>query len=219
MSSGVDAESLLRLQLVADAALEHLDLEALLEAVVARTRGLLDVDTATVLLVDEDGDTLLARAAAGLEGEVEQRVRVPIGRGFAGRVAATRAPVVIPELDLAEVVNPLLRARGLRSLAGVPLLVREELLGVLHVGSVPHRSFTDDEVVLLQLAGNRIAAALANALLYQREREARKRLEQIQAVTDTALAQLNLEELLDRLLTRIREILGTDTAAVLLLDD
>ena len=110
MTAGVDAESLLRLQLVAEAALAHLELEDLLAAVVARTRDLLDVDTATVLLVDEDDPrTLVARGAAGIEEEVEQRARVPIGRGFAGRVAATREPLVIPDLDDADVVNPLLR--------------------------------------------------------------------------------------------------------------
>jgi len=220
MAVGVDAESLLRLQLVADAALEHLDLEDLLLAVATRTRELLDVDTTTVLLVDEDDPAMLAaRAAVGIEEEVEHHVRVPIGRGFAGRVAATRKPVVIPELEFADVVNPLLRARGLKSLAGVPLLAREQFLGVLHVGSLEPRHFSADEVVLLQLAASRIAAAVANALLFQREREARRRVEQIQAVTDTALAQLDLEELLDQLLTRIRDILETDTAAVLLLDE
>jgi signal transduction histidine kinase len=220
MTAGVDAESLLRLQLVADAALEHLELEDLLQAVVARTRELLDADTATVLLIDEDDPgSLVARAAAGLEEEVERRVRVPVGAGFAGRVAATQEPVVILDLDLAEVVNPLLRERGLKSLAGVPLLVRDRLVGVLHVGSVVSRQFNADEIVLLQLAASRIAAGLANALLFQREREARRRLEQIQAVTDTALAQLALDALLDQLLTRVRDILGTDTAAVLLLDD
>src|SRR4029078_8931213 len=132
-------------------------------------------------------------------------------------VAATREPVVIPELDLADVVNPLLRARGLSSLAGVPLLAREQLLGGLPGGSLAPRTFTADEVLLLQLAASRIASAIANALLFKRERDARRRLEQIQAVTDTALAQLTLDELLDHLLSRIRDLLSIDTAVRTLL--
>src|SRR5215203_285514 len=219
MTAGVDSGSLLRLQLVADAALAHLDLDELLAAVVGRTRELLDVDTTTVLLLDDDGTELVARAALGIEEEVEQRVRVPVGRGFAGRIAATREAVVIVDLDHADVVNPLLRQRGLRSLAGVPLLVGDELLGVLHVGSLTSRAFTQDEVVLLQLAGNRVAAAVANAILYGRERDARIRLERIQAVTDAALAYLDLDQLLNELLVRIRDALEADTAAFLLLDE
>ena len=112
MTAGVDSGSLLRLQLVADAALAHLDLDELLAGVVERTRELLDVDTTTVLLLDDDGTELVARAALGIEEEVEQRVRVPVGRGFAGRVAATREAVVILDLDHADVVNPLLRGGG-----------------------------------------------------------------------------------------------------------
>src|SRR5215204_7720157 len=82
-------------------------LEDLLADDLLRIKGFLDVDTVAVLLLDENEDVLVARAASGLEEEVEQGVRIPVGKGFAGRVAATQSPVVIEDVDQADVLNPI----------------------------------------------------------------------------------------------------------------
>ena len=79
----------------------------------------------------------------------------------ASRVAspATREAVRITDLEHAEIVNPLLREKGLKSLLGVPLIVEGAVIGVLHVGSLEERDFTDDDVELLMSAGDRAALA------------------------------------------------------------
>ena len=82
------------------------------------------------MLLDEDANELVARAAVGLEEEVEQGVRIEVGRGFAGRVAAERRPVVLHDVDHSDVLNPILRDKGIKSLVGVPLLVRGAAIGV-----------------------------------------------------------------------------------------
>ena len=115
------------------------------------------MDTAVVLLADPAGTHLEAFAARGLEEEVLQGYRMPVGGGFAGRIAASRGPAVLDEVHADTVVNPLLLRKGLRSLSGVPLVVGASLLGVLHVGSLTPRHFTAEDVVTLQLAGERIA--------------------------------------------------------------
>jgi GAF domain-containing protein len=217
-ATAAESERLQRLQALTDAALANLDLEELLSSLLGRTRELLEADTCAVLLLDEDADELAARAAVGIEEEVERGVRIPVGRGFAGRVAAERRPVVLDDVDHAEVLNPILREKGIKSLLGVPLLVGGAAIGVLHVGVLHHRVFSDTDVELLQLAGDRAAPAIEHARAYEAERKARERLEHVQAVTDAALAHLELDELLGVLLPRIRSILRADTYAVLLLD-
>jgi signal transduction histidine kinase len=214
----IDAERLRRLQSVTDAALAHLDLETLLAELLLRTRDVLQVDTCAVLLLDGDTNELVARAAVGLEEEVEQGVRIPVGAGFAGTIAARKQPVILPDVDHAFVLNPLLREKGIKSMLGVPLLVGGDVLGVLHVGSLTYRTFTNANVELLQLVADRAALAIEHARLYAAEREARVRIENVQAVTDAALAHLEVDELLSVLLPRIRGILEADTCAVLLLD-
>ncbi len=162
------AEDKLRdIRSVTDAALSHLGADDLLTALLSRVREILDADTAAVLLLDNSGQQLIATAASGLEEEVSQGVRIPVGRGFAGRIAAERQPVILDHVDHNNVLNPILFEKGIRSLAGVPLLVHGTVLGVLPVGTVPNRVFTADEAGLLQLAADR--AALAVQSLQSRE--------------------------------------------------
>ena len=213
-----NADRLERLQAVTDAALAHLEVEELLRVLLPRIRDILGADTCAVLLLDEDTDELVARAAVGIEEEVEAGVRIPVGGGFAGQVAAGKRPVVLDDIDEAEVLNPILREKGIKSMLGVPLLVAGGVIGVLHIGTLKRRRFDDDDVELLQLAADRAAVAIEHARLFEAERRARRRVEHVQAVTDAALAHLELEELLEVLLPRIRDILVADTCAVLLLD-
>jgi signal transduction histidine kinase len=214
-----DADRLRRLQALTDAALAHLELDALLPTLLLRTREILEVDTCAVLLLDEETDELVARAAVGIEEEVERGVRIPVGQGFAGRVAADRQAVILDDVDHADVLNPILREKGIKSMLGVPLQAGGRLLGVLHVGVLAHRVFTASDVELLQFAGDRAAIAIEHARAFEAERTARKRVEHVQAVTDAALAHLALDDLFEVLLPRIREILEADTCAVLLLDE
>jgi serine phosphatase RsbU (regulator of sigma subunit)/anti-sigma regulatory factor (Ser/Thr protein kinase) len=167
---GQSLAELRALQRVTDAALAYLPVEELLSELLIRIRDILHADTAAILLLDDEGRTLVARAAKGIEEEVEQGVRIPVGKGFAGRVAAERKPVAIFNLDEFEVVNPILRDKGIRSLLGVPLLVEGRVLGVLHVGTLTPRRFVEADVDLLRLAADRAALAIEHAQLYEHRR-------------------------------------------------
>src|SRR5580704_42462 len=140
--------------------LAYFSLESLLEELLDRVRDILHADTAAILLLDRDRDVLLARAARGMEQEVREGVQIPLGRGFAGLVAAHRRPIAIADVDHADILNPLLRQRGICSLLGVPLLVEGRVIGVLHVGTLHTRVFDDDDVQLLQMVADRAALAV-----------------------------------------------------------
>ena len=218
-----DRQVLDALQRITDASLAFLPEEDLLQELLRRVSEVLEIDTVAILLLE--GDALHARAAKGIEEEVEQGVRIPVGRGFAGRIAAERRPITITDVNHADILNPILREKGIQSLLGVPLLVQGRVVGVLHVGSLVPRVFSDEERDLLQLAGDRAALAIAQTRLLLREREAResaeaatRRLESLQRVTDAALAYLPEEELLHELLERVAEALHVDTVAILLLE-
>ena len=92
-----------------------------------------------------------------------------MGKGFRRADRGARHPVVIEELDDTRVVNPILLAKGIRSLMGAPLLTDGAVLGVLHVGTLSPRAFTSQDVDLLQLAADRAALAV-QALAAQLDR-------------------------------------------------
>src|SRR6059058_943694 len=90
------------LEAVTDTALGRLSLEELLSELLVRVRSILGVDTAAILL--REGEELVAG------------VRIPIGRGFAGLVASEKRPIFIEDVDHSQVLNPILREKGVRSL-------------------------------------------------------------------------------------------------------
>jgi serine phosphatase RsbU (regulator of sigma subunit) len=161
----LSTERLRRLEVVTDSALAHLGVQELLEELLDRVRELLEVDTTAVLLLDPSARYLLATAARGIEEEVAQGVRIPLGEGFAGRIALEKRPVYLEKVEHANVLNPLLRERGIESLLGVPLVSSGRVLGVLHVGTLTHRSFSDAEIDLLQLVADRIALAVQTRIV------------------------------------------------------
>jgi GAF domain-containing protein len=187
------------LELISEAALTHLDLDRLLQDLLEGVRTVMRTDTSVVLLLDESGDELVASWARGLEEEVEARVRIPMGKGFAGRVAATRAPVFIPDTERAELVNPLLTKHGLKSLLGVPLMVEGRLLGVLHVGSIKRRVFTNDDERTLLLLADRVALAIGQSSLYESARAAGRRLEFLAEASELLGSTLDYSAALERL--------------------
>jgi sigma-B regulation protein RsbU (phosphoserine phosphatase) len=161
---------------ITDAALSRLDDDDLLAELLERTRAILQADTAAALLLDFSSGHLLATASAGLEEAVRQGVRIPVGRGFAGRIAAEHRPVVLDHVDHSTVLNPILLEKGIRALMGVPLITGGKVIGVLHVGSLTERVFTREDVELLELAADRVAAVIAS-LIAQENRVAAEALQ------------------------------------------
>lgn len=128
-------------------------------------------DSVSVLVLDAAKTALEPFASVGLDRTPRLATRVPLGEGFAGRVALMRLPVRLAEITADNVLNPVLRARGIRSVLGVPLVDADELVGVLHVGSkCPDRFTQADETRLLDIAKQ--VAAMIGARVRESERSA-----------------------------------------------
>jgi signal transduction histidine kinase len=169
-----------------DSALAYRALDDLLRELLGRVTVVLQVDQIAIFLLDEDGRTLTLRAARGMLGEAIGHGRATLGRGFIGRIAASREPAILNAPADADYdrAPPRLRAQ-VRALAAVPLLVADpsdgprmsRLVGALAVGSTTPRQFTEVDAQLLQRVADRIALAIDHALVYAAEREARRRAE------------------------------------------
>jgi phosphoserine phosphatase RsbU/P len=182
--------------------LAQLDLDDLLIELLDRVRKVLEADTAAILLLDEESQMLVARAASGLEEEIFQNVQVPIGHGFAGRIAAERRPVMLDRVNSRTVANPILWQRGIRSMLGVPLTSGDSPIGVLHIGSMSERRFTQAEAVLLGVVAERVVVALQSGLL-KAERVASEILER--SLVPAALPDVSGFEFAARYVTAVHE--------------
>jgi sigma-B regulation protein RsbU (phosphoserine phosphatase) len=188
-----EVEQLRRIQSVTEASLAHLEIDELLDTLLERVREILVADTAAVLLIDRASREMVATAAKGLEEEVRGGVRIPIGKGFAGRIAAEGKPVILESVNHTNVRNPILLEIGIRSMLGVPLVADGDTIGVLHVGTLGSRSFSEQDAELLQLVADRAALAINTTVLKHERRAA------------TALQR--------GLLPRLPDVSGLETAA------
>ncbi|MEA2425209.1 MAG: hypothetical protein QOH13_1619 [Thermoleophilaceae bacterium] len=159
-----------RLERLTEAALANLSIDELLSELLLQITDMLNADTAAILLLDEERALLRVRAEHGLYGDVDSRFTVPVGAGFAGRIVSERRSIVIDDVSKADVVSPILRQK-VSSLVGVPLLVENRIIGVMHVGTTTPRRFTAEDTIILQLAGDRAARAIERAQRFQQEHE------------------------------------------------
>jgi serine phosphatase RsbU (regulator of sigma subunit) len=156
---GVD-DRLRRIEAVADVALNKLGIGDLLHEMLDGVRDVMQVDTTAVLLLDASGRYLVTAAARGLDESERQRAHIPLGQGFAGRVAAERGPVLIDPVTAENVINHVLVRSGIRAILGVPLVADGKLVGVLHVGTrQAQRQFADEDIELLVRVAERVSSA------------------------------------------------------------
>ena len=188
----------------------QVEIDDLLPALLDRVRQVMAVDNAAVLLATPGEETLTLSLAQGAEGRLTGQVRIPFGKGVAGRIAATREPIIVNDLRTVDVLNPLLREK-FRSLAGAPLLVDARLIGVLHVASAAPRHFTDTDVRLLQLVAQRIASLIEQARLYSEEQASRRAAE---AAHVNAEAARELSQRLDEFVSVASHDIRTPVAVI-----
>lgn len=210
------------LQGFAEGASSHRDLYELLRELLVRIRAAMEADNAAILLINTAGTHLDLYAASGLEEDMIGRVRVPVGRGVAGAIAASGKPMMLDDLSRIEVVSPLLHAT-MKSLVGAPLLAGNRVIGVIHIASAHLRRFSEADSQFLQILASCAALSVEHAQLIAAEHAAHReaetvtrQLQALRAVSDVALEHARLDDLLHALLQRMQRMLGVENAAILL---
>ena len=149
--------------------------EELLETVVDETRDVLRASVSSLYLLDRDAENLTLAATNGLDRYQIGRARVPFGGGVTGRVAATREPVVIPDVsrdDRFLWVRGIDQRRFIASMLSVPLIWNDRIVGVLNVQTEQPRDFTASDVDHLRAIAD-LLAGIGEKGRIQREAEAR----------------------------------------------
>src|SRR5919106_6180859 len=158
------------------------DLDHLLQLAIGRVVTPLDIESASIILLDDERDELYFKVADDTRAGHEQRlreVRFPAKQGIAGWVIQKGQSLTVPDVDR----DPR-HYRGVdahmgmktRSLICVPLRSQERIIGVLEAINKRQGVFTTEDVRLLEAFANQLALALENARLIQELRAARERL-------------------------------------------
>lgn len=167
-------KQLRRLQQVTETALANLTLQQLFENLLSEICEAVGCDLAIVMLLDPKANDLYVAAATGANLGSLPKLRVRVGESLAGRVAAERRLIIVRGATKDSSIRPALRALGVETVLGIPLLARDQLIGVLEVGSYSDREFTTEDTNFILHVGRQVAIAIDNSSLYEAAREANR---------------------------------------------
>ncbi len=211
-------EQLAVLNRTSQAVTASLELNQVLAEIVSLAGEVVASDYAGVVLVDKEGK--VSQSAEDLPGvpTIGHRIRT---EGFTHWIVQSRRPIIIDDIGEDGTVtlepaneagsaaapctaNPLLVEAGVKSLAGLPLLAQDRLLGVLYLHSLRPGNFRD-QLPLLTTFANQAAIALENARLYQAERKRATQLAVVNQVARQIASILDLDQLLQKVVAAIQQ--------------
>ncbi|MFI6966728.1 helix-turn-helix domain-containing protein [Streptomyces sp. NPDC050255] len=172
------------------------DVEDVLESIVRNAHDLIGTDFTYLSLLDDSG-SLRITASEGTISAAFRSARIPPGVGLGGKVTESRAPHWVGDYRNVEGLrhdpdfDVVVDNEGLIALLGVPLFVRDEVIGALFAAHRSERRFRADEIALLSAFADHAAVALDNARLYE---ESRSALAELQSAYRTIEAQMVVME-------------------------
>ncbi|RKT86925.1 PucR C-terminal helix-turn-helix domain-containing protein [Saccharopolyspora antimicrobica] len=154
------------------------DVDELVAGLVRRAHDLAGTDVTYLSEFDEATSELRVRSTAGTVASAFQRLRVPPHTGLAGKVVESRAPqwtshyAHLRDVPHADSIDVAVRAEGLVSILGVPLIAGEHVLGVLFAANRNEHAFSPEEVALLSAFADNVAVVLQTTRLLSQARDA-----------------------------------------------
>jgi len=197
------------------AVLSTLDLDEVLKQILALVRDYFQVHRAAILLLDNESKELYVRASIGWEEGCEL-VRMPFGTGLTGAAARLKRPVYAS--DVSKDARYVQHAHSTKSQVAIPLMLRDEVVGVLDCQSERIAFFDSETIDLLTLFSQQASLALQNAHLYSLERKRATQLQAINAIAQQTTAVMEIDDLLERVCLLILQFFPCDHVSLLLLE-
>jgi len=194
-----------------------LDLDELLARVAELIKRAVDYEVFAILLLHEKAQDLSIRFNIGHPDEAVRRLRIKVGEGVVGQVAATRRSILVK--DVRQKPEYIAAAPGMRSELAVPLIFKNRVIGVMDLESPWPDYFTERHQSLLELLAGRIAIAIENALLYRRSVRQARALHLLNEISRDLSSVLVLNELLRKIGQLTKRLIDYQRLGILLADD
>ncbi|MDQ1405548.1 MAG: phosphoserine phosphatase RsbU/P [Acidobacteriaceae bacterium] len=211
------AEVLATLTEIGESVNSSLDLDEVLARTAALIKRHIDYEIFGVLMVEGGGAYLKHRFSIGYPNELVENLRVPIGQGITGTAATTGHPVRVS--DTSKDDRYIAAIENVRSELAVPLMLQGKPVGVLDIQSRHLDYFTPDQQHILTLLASRLAVAIENARLYQKERTQAETLLLLNEVGRETSSILDVEELLRRAAEQIKRVIDYQILSLMLYDE
>jgi diguanylate cyclase (GGDEF)-like protein len=198
------------------AVLSTFDLDEVLQRILTIAHDYFHLRNVAIGLLDQQSQQLYIRSQIGWD-EGQDKVRLCLGEGITGAAALKKQPVYAP--DVSKDPRYICSAKSTRSELAIPLMVRDEVVGVLDCQSDRVDHFDPETIDLLTLFSTQASMALQNARLYSLEQQRARQLQAINAIAQQTTAVLDLEELLNRVCELIQDAFRVSHVSLFLRED
>lgn len=173
-----------------------LDLDSVLRSLLAQVRDYFEVEAASVALLDEESGDLVFRVAVGEAEDEVIGLHLAPDQGIAGWVVQTGRSALVPAARSDERFYPGVDDRTgfqTHTLLAVPVKTQERAIGVIEILNPPAGTFDKDAQRVLLAVADLAAAAIRNAELYERVRQAERRYESLFSESADPIVVLDMD--------------------------
>ncbi len=198
------------------AVLSTFDLDEVLQRILAIARDYFHLPNVAILLLDKESQQLCVRSQIGWDPG-KDTICLGCHEGITGASVLKKQPVYAP--DVSQDPRYVCAAQSTRSELAIPLMVRDEVVGVLDCQSERLDHFDHETIELLTLFSTQASIALQNARLYSLERQRARQLEAINTIAQQSTAVMELEDLLIRVCSVIQKAFQVSHVSLLLREE
>ena len=193
-----------------------LDVDELLRRIPGLIARLTPFTVFSVYFLDERRHDLRIAYAEGYPPELVSSFRLKIGQGIVGAAVAEQKPILVNNVH--EDPRYVGLVSGVNSQLAVPLRHKNRVLGALNLLSDKIGAFTERDEQILAQFGVHVAQALANARMFEQERDHAAELETLTEIAREVAEILDLDQLLSRIAILIKRIIDYRTFGILLVN-
>jgi GAF domain-containing protein/CheY-like chemotaxis protein/anti-sigma regulatory factor (Ser/Thr protein kinase) len=204
---------------VGQALASTLDLDELLNVILQEACRVLEVDVASIMLLDEQTGELVFRSGTGGMAERLVNLRLAPGQGVAGWVAQHGEPLLVRHAPSDPRFDPAfdqITGFTTESILCVPLILKGRMIGVVEVLNKPQAGFTEDDLAMLRSLATSAAVAIENTQLFTREKRRASEMETLVEIAHAVTRAVTEDSraLLERIARGACEVLHADCALV-----
>ena len=193
----------------------NLDLSSVLSSILEQCLKLIPAQDAHIFLYD--GKTLELGAVIWRGSKKQEPMATPRENGLTYSIARSGTRLLVPNMKTHELfTNAPQNWKG--AIIGLPLKFREKVIGVMNIAFSEPRSFTKKTLQILDLLGDQAALAINNARIFETEKKQRQIAEVLQTTGQIIKSSLDLDTVLDRILTQLKNIIPYDTANLVFIE-
>ncbi|HET6675804.1 MAG TPA: GAF and ANTAR domain-containing protein [Nitrospiraceae bacterium] len=199
-----------------------LDLEVVLKHIVDMVVEVTNADACLLYLLSDTRDELILRASKNPHPKLIGRITIGLGEGITGWVARERTRVVIPSNasdDPRFKFFHNLPEDRYQAFISVPVMAKQEAVGVINVQHKRARRYREDEMALLSTIANQVGGAIENARLYDQMKRKALQLDTLSQVSATVSSNRLIDDVLQLIVTMTAQMMGSTICSIMLLDE